>query len=262
MLGFVAVVSVGASSGRDQAPDWIYGTWRWKFSGVSFVLNNETPASCRCNRYLQFHRDGTYEYIAQGSAHEFLLASGKAEFHDHDRYQSQWVSLEHGLNEEGSREESPYPVRLNLLSRGRDVLRLTSGPGVVLDGGESDFIRSKAPSGFKKRLPLQDRPRRLRETALEHFLADSLPYESPPVPIKQVLASYPESLRAAGRVDVIVMEVIVNEQGQANAVVDFRGPAMLLNAAFQALLQWRFEPARGVHGPVAARTQVEMRFQR
>src|SRR5689334_9693977 len=68
MLGFVAVVSVGASSGRDQAPDWIYGTWRWKFSGVSFVLNNETPASCRCNRYLQFHRDGTYEYIEQGSA--------------------------------------------------------------------------------------------------------------------------------------------------------------------------------------------------
>jgi len=170
--------------------------------------------------------------VEQDSSHEFLLASGKAVVHPPggEYMPWYWVSLEHGTNEYGNVES--MHADLNLRFQGPDTLLLTSGPGVVIDGGGSQYHRDVRFSRRSvKRLPLRDRPRRLPETGLEHFLADSLPYLTPPKVIKEIQASYPDSARLKGVAAIVTMRVVVNERGEVDTILAFEGPRMLLESA-------------------------------
>jgi hypothetical protein len=258
-----------ASQQAGEAPQHLYGTWRWVISGGGISGIVTTPASCRCERYLTLTHEGTYEYVEQDSAHEFLLAAGRVQFHSsaeasHVAFGQPlpWLSLEHGL------DEGQYRREKRVQFRGVDTLYLRDGDfgHVVMDGGMDAFHRQKKsralPSSLpaRTRLPMQDRPRRLPQSALDRFRADSLPYETPTVPIKQVQPVYPETARAAGVTGVVTMGAIVDARGEVDLIATLKGPPLLRQAACNALFQWRFHPAKGTSGPVPAFIEIRMSF--
>ena len=99
---------------------------------------------------------------------------------------------------------------------------------------------------------------------LEHTPADSLGdrYDTPPVPLEQVAAEYPESAEAAGLIGTVQVLVTVDEKGK---VVDARqkvcdAPNMLCEAAVTAARKWTFKPATRYGQPVKSAVVVPFRF--
>jgi TonB family protein len=100
---------------------------------------------------------------------------------------------------------------------------------------------------------------------LEHTSADSLgnQYDTPPVPLEQVPAEYPESAEAAGLTGTVRVLVTVDEKGK---VVDARqqlcdAPNMLCEAAVRAARKWTFKPATRYGQPVKSAVVVPFRFR-
>jgi TonB family protein len=100
---------------------------------------------------------------------------------------------------------------------------------------------------------------------LEHPSADSLgnEYDTPPVPLEQVPAEYPESAEAAGLTGTVRVLVTVDEKGK---VVDARqkvcdAPNMLCEAAVAAARKWTFKPATRYGQPVKSAVVVPFRFR-
>jgi TonB family protein len=88
-------------------------------------------------------------------------------------------------------------------------------------------------------------------------------YDTPPVPLKQVPAEYPESAEAAGLTGTVQILVMVDEKG---TVVDARqkvcdAPNMLCEAAVTAAKKWTFKPATRYGQPVKASVLVPFRFR-
>ena len=99
---------------------------------------------------------------------------------------------------------------------------------------------------------------------LEHTPADSLgnQYDTPPVPLEQVPAEYPESAEEAGLTGTVQVLVTVDEKGK---VVDARpkicdAPKMLCDAAVTAARKWTFKPATRYGQPVKSAVVVPFRF--
>ena len=99
---------------------------------------------------------------------------------------------------------------------------------------------------------------------LEHTSADSLgnQYDTPPVPLEQVPAEYPESAEAAGLTGTVQVLVSVDEKGK---VIDARqkacdAPDMLCEAAVTAARKWTFKPATRYGQPVKSTVVVPFRF--
>lgn len=72
--------------------------------------------------------------------------------------------------------------------------------------------------------------------------------------------SYPQIARVAGVEGVVVLQLLIGEDGGVKEVRILDGPEMLREAAVAAAMQGRFKPAQNQHRPVAAWVQVPMRF--
>ena len=85
--------------------------------------------------------------------------------------------------------------------------------------------------------------------------------ESPAVLESKVEPRYPESARAAGVEGTVVLDIRIDESGRVTDIQVLRGlPLGVSQAAVEAVSRWRYRPARGRAGPVAARKIVRVQF--
>jgi TonB family protein len=88
------------------------------------------------------------------------------------------------------------------------------------------------------------------------------PYDTPPVPIQQVPAEYPEGAQRAGLRGTVQVKVSVDETGKvADARVErCEVPAVLCEAAVAAARKWTFQPAMRYGSAVPATVVIPFRF--
>ena len=95
---------------------------------------------------------------------------------------------------------------------------------------------------------------------------DPVPYDektmTEPHKIKHVNPVYPESAKKEGVQGVVILEALITEDGSVRETKVVEGEdARLVDAAREAVDQWRFEPARDGDGdPIAVFFTVTIRF--
>jgi hypothetical protein len=169
-------------------------TWRWieTFNGYSGFRG--TPRACGCERFLSLRAKGTYEFVEQDSAHEYLLASGSYAIHPggnltieaNGKVADFWISLDQW--------PEYHPSQLVwFVDKGRDtLLTYPGGPGFgVSDASTERYVRlSDRPNSarlraHRTRLPLLDRPSRneIDRLPLEiDFAPTTTPHPESPAP--------------------------------------------------------------------------------
>lgn len=83
----------------------------------------------------------------------------------------------------------------------------------------------------------------------------------PPVPISTPQPTYPAVARAAKIEGLVIIDAIIDEQGNVVQVKVVEGPALLIAAALDAVANWRYQPTYLNGQPVALRTHIEVNFR-
>ncbi len=88
-------------------------------------------------------------------------------------------------------------------------------------------------------------------------------YDTPPVPLEQVPAEYPESAQAAGLTGTVEILATVDETGKVVRTEQkvCNAPNMLCQAAMTAARKWTFKPATRYGQPVQAVVVLPFRFR-
>jgi TonB family protein len=85
---------------------------------------------------------------------------------------------------------------------------------------------------------------------------------SPPVPIHQVEPGYTEEARRAGIQGVVLLSIVVDENGQPQSIRVTRSlDPGLDQKAIEALSQWRFRPGQKDGKPVPVMASVQLNFR-
>jgi protein TonB len=84
----------------------------------------------------------------------------------------------------------------------------------------------------------------------------------PPKLVSSVLPVYPQIAQAAGVQGDVVLQVSVEKSGNVSAAKVLSGPAMLRNAALDAVKQWKYEPSMLDGQAVATQMTVRILFHR
>jgi periplasmic protein TonB len=71
---------------------------------------------------------------------------------------------------------------------------------------------------------------------------------------------YPPAAKEARVQGVVKMDVVIGPDGRVQSVVMLEGPAMLLQAAADAVQQWVYTPVQMNGQPTAVVTTVEVNF--
>jgi eukaryotic-like serine/threonine-protein kinase len=82
----------------------------------------------------------------------------------------------------------------------------------------------------------------------------------PPTRVFSVNAIYPEEAKAAGVEGVVVMRIIIGEDGSVTNVVVVRSVPMLDEAAIESVLQWQYQPTLLNGVPVEVEMFVTVSF--
>jgi TonB family protein len=82
----------------------------------------------------------------------------------------------------------------------------------------------------------------------------------PPQLISSVPPIYPSIARSQNLQGVVVLDVRVDETGKVVTTDVIAGPAPLVLAAQNAVLNWKYQPARLNGKPIAVNTRVSVRF--
>jgi TonB family protein len=150
-------------------------------------------------------------------------------------------------------DDTSAVYRVRLEERGKEaaapVVRVARGQWAIVGGRDGE----EAPYFF-----VMLRPITLEELAEERRWSEI----TKPKPIDRVSPTYPEAARKARTEGVVVLDCRVDTQGRVHAlkVRDTADP-LLVEAATQAVSQWRFEPARNLKGqPVEVVYAVTISF--
>jgi TonB family protein len=85
----------------------------------------------------------------------------------------------------------------------------------------------------------------------------------PPKAKQMVPPDYPDSEKKSGKEGVVVLHVVVDDQGKVRLpTVDTSPSPQLAKSAVEAVKKWTFAPAKLNGRPVAALIKVEMQFSR
>jgi TonB family protein len=79
-------------------------------------------------------------------------------------------------------------------------------------------------------------------------------------PTKTVEPVYPDSAKAAGSHDTVIVYVVVGRTGEVETVTAVDGPAELRQAAIDAAQQWKWEPHQLNGQPIRFRTKAVVSF--
>jgi protein TonB len=85
-------------------------------------------------------------------------------------------------------------------------------------------------------------------------------FDEPPQVIRQVPPEYPELARQSETEGVVLVQIGVNEFGDVIEATVVQGVPMLNQAAIEAVMQWKFRPAKQRDVPVPVRIVVPIRF--
>jgi protein TonB len=85
-------------------------------------------------------------------------------------------------------------------------------------------------------------------------------FDEPPQVIRQVPPEYPELARQSETEGVVLVQIGVNEFGDVIEATVVQGVPMLNQAAIQAVMQWKFRPAKQRDQAVPVRIVVPIRF--
>ena len=86
-------------------------------------------------------------------------------------------------------------------------------------------------------------------------------FDEPPQVVRQVLPEYPDLARKSETEGVVLVQIGVNEFGDVIEAKVLQGGVPMLNqAAIEAVLQWKFRPAKQRDVPVPVRIVVPIRF--
>ena len=83
----------------------------------------------------------------------------------------------------------------------------------------------------------------------------------PPVPLSTPQPNYPAVARAAHIEGLVVIDAIIDEQGNVVQAKVVEGPALLIPAALEAVATWRYQPTYLNGQPVELRTHIEVNFR-
>jgi len=83
---------------------------------------------------------------------------------------------------------------------------------------------------------------------------------TPPERIKKVDPIYPEAARLSRVEGRVVLEAVIDENGNVSAARAVSGDPSLAKASIYAVLQWRYRPAQAEGKPVKIRMMVQMDF--
>ena len=72
---------------------------------------------------------------------------------------------------------------------------------------------------------------------------------------------YPEEARKAGREGLVVLKIVIDEQGRVTVVSVMRGEEPLTSAAVEAVRRWRYEPATLGGTPISIYRIVKVPFR-
>ena len=64
-----------------------------------------------------------------------------------------------------------------------------------------------------------------------------------PVPTKKIVPSYPLAAKKQGIEGLVIMQALISEKGDVLVVKPLKGDEMLVSAAKDAVMQWKFTPA-------------------
>ena len=150
-------------------------------------------------------------------------------------------------------DDTSAVFRVRLVEHGKEaaapVVRVARGQWAIVGGRDGE----EAPYFF-----VMLRPITLAELGEESRWSDI----TKPKPIERVSPTYPEEARKARTEGVVVLDCRVDTQGRVHdlKVRDAADP-LLVEAAKQAVSQWRFEPARNPKGqPVEVFFSVTISF--
>ncbi len=93
-------------------------------------------------------------------------------------------------------------------------------------------------------------------TRTEYFTA----YDTPPQVIRQVPPEYPELAKMSELEGVVMVQIGVDEFGNVQEARVLQGIEGLNDAAIEAVMQWKFTPAKQRDVPVPVRIVVPIRF--
>jgi protein TonB len=85
-------------------------------------------------------------------------------------------------------------------------------------------------------------------------------FDEPPQVVRQVPPEYPELARQSETEGVVLVQIGVNEFGDVIEATVVQGVPMLSQAAVEAVMQWKFRPAKQRDVPVPVRIVVPIRF--
>ena len=95
-------------------------------------------------------------------------------------------------------------------------------------------------------------------------LASSLgaqPDMQPPRLVYQVGPVYPSLAKAARIQGTVRLKAIIGKQGTVDGIQLIDGHPFLIKAAFEAVLQWRYRPARDFGVPVQVTIEIDLPFR-
>jgi len=85
-------------------------------------------------------------------------------------------------------------------------------------------------------------------------------FDEPPQVLRQVPPEHPELARQSETEGVVLVQIGVNEFGDVVEATVVQGVPMLNKAAIDAVMQWKFSPAKQRDVPVPVRIVVPIRF--
>jgi protein TonB len=85
-------------------------------------------------------------------------------------------------------------------------------------------------------------------------------FDEPPQVIRQVPPEYPELARQSETEGVVLVQIGVNEFGDVVEATVVQGVPQLNQAAIEAVMKWKFKPAKQRDVPVPVRIVIPIRF--
>jgi len=79
--------------------------------------------------------------------------------------------------------------------------------------------------------------------------------------VYRVKPQYPEAARQAGTQGVVWLQIMIDKEGKVEEITPVTGPAVLVEAAKEAVRHWRYSPTYLGERPVAVTTVVRLEFR-
>jgi protein TonB len=166
--------------------------------------------------------------------------------------QSQVVS---NLDEDALRFPAPIPrafSNFNGHEADTDAPELPAGPGVPGSNGDhtaGDSVLEALGGGMSPRLPTAPS---VRPPRISHVMEGNL--------IRRVQPEYPALAKQARIQGTVVLRAVINREGTIQDLQVVSGHPLLVQAAINAVRQWRYRPFYLNDQPVEVETQVTVNF--